>query len=459
VNPAGTVAVFSVIPATRPQATATEDLVNTLRDDVLPKEHVTSYVTGTTAGTVDFTERVTSRILWLILTVVAIAFLLLTTAFRSVVIAIKAAILNLLSIGASYGVIVAIFQWGWGKSLIGLQTTLPIPSYVPMLVFAIVFGLSMDYEVFLLSRVHEAWVQTRDPHRAVAIGIGGTARVITTAAAIMVVVFASFVLNTDPTVKMLAIGMAFAVLIDASLVRMLLVPSVMALLGSHAWWMPRWMEPIVPHLQLEGSADAQVAPEPVPASSVRHPAAMADGERPAGVEPDGEGPAGVEPDGEGPAGVEPAANGLPGWSRTAKGLPGWSRTLSGPPGWSRTLLPARTLRGRAADPGADRGGCPVPAASPPRKPALRSSRYIAVGVIVVAVAAHRLPASEPPTARAAVATRTRVADSRVQAEAWPSTVWSFTHGGQTRADPLGRLHHDREQGAEDRNPRAHGPHR
>jgi len=189
-------------------------------------------------------------------------------AFRSVVIAVKAAVFNLLSIGAAYGVIVAIFQWGWGSSLIGLHTTLPIPAYVPMLVFAIVFGLSMDYEVFLLSRVHEAWVETGDAHRSVAIGIGSTARVITTAAAIMVVVFASFVLNVDPTVKMLSIGMAFAVLIDASLVRMMLVPSVMSLLGKHAWWMPRWLEPIVPHLQLEGSAEPAPAPGPEPAEVV-----------------------------------------------------------------------------------------------------------------------------------------------------------------------------------------------
>ncbi len=274
VNSDGTTAVFSVIPGTRPQAKETENLVHQLRDVVLPKSHVTSYVTGTTAGTVDFSERITSRILWLILVVVAIAFLLLTAAFRSVVIAAKAAILNLLSIGAAYGVIVAIFQWGWGASLIGLHTTLPIPAYVPMLVFAIVFGLSMDYEVFLLSRVHEAWVATGDPHRSVAIGIGSTARVITTAAAIMVVVFASFVLDIDPTVKMLAIGMAFAVLIDASVVRMILVPSVMALLGAGAWWMPRWMEPIVPHLQLEGSA-AAAASEPASDGTAPSPAAAA----------------------------------------------------------------------------------------------------------------------------------------------------------------------------------------
>ena len=254
INSAGTTAVFSAIPTTRPQAPATSDLVNTLRDDVLPKQKATTFVTGTTAGQVDFTKRITARLAWLILAVVAIAFVLLTMAFRSIVIAIKAAILNLLSIGASYGVIVAVFEWGWLKSVIGLHTTLPIPAYVPMLVFAIVFGLSMDYEVFLLSRIHEAWVATGDAHRAVAIGIGGTARVITTAAAIMVAVFTSFVANPDPTVKMLAIGMAFAVLIDASLVRMVLVPAIMSLLGEHAWYMPRWMEPIVPHLQLEGSA-------------------------------------------------------------------------------------------------------------------------------------------------------------------------------------------------------------
>jgi len=260
-NSAGTTAVFNVIPKTRPQAAATTNLVTTLRNDVLPKEHATSYVTGVTAGAVDFTKQITSRLVWLILAVVAISFVLLTMAFRSVVIAIKAAILNILSIGAAYGVIVAIFEWGWGKSVIGLQSTLPIPAYVPMLVFCIVFGLSMDYEVFLLSRVHEAWLDTGDAHRAVAIGIGATARVITTAALIMIVVFTSFVLSTDPTVKMLAIGMAFAVLIDASLVRMVLVPSIMSLLGARAWWLPRWLEPVVPNIQLEGSGTAVAEPQ------------------------------------------------------------------------------------------------------------------------------------------------------------------------------------------------------
>ncbi len=264
INSAMTTAVFNVIPVTRPQAAATTSLVNTLRDDVLPKQKATTYVTGATAGAVDFTHKITSRLIWLVLAVIAIAFVLLTVAFRSIVIATKAAILNVLSIGAAYGVIVAIFEWGWGNSLIGLHTTLPIPAYVPMLVFAIVFGLSMDYEVFLLSRVHEAWIATGDAHRAVAMGIGGTARVITTAAAIMIVVFSSFVLSSDPTVKMLAIGMAFAVLIDASLVRMILVPAVMTLLGKHAWYLPGWLDRFVPNMQLEGSTAAEPAAAPAP---------------------------------------------------------------------------------------------------------------------------------------------------------------------------------------------------
>jgi RND superfamily putative drug exporter len=336
VNSAGTTAVFNVIPTTRPQASATTRLVTQLRDTVLPRAHATSWVTGTTAGGVDFTRRITSRILWLILAVVAISFLLLTIAFRSVVIPAKAAVLNLLSIGAAYGVIVAIFQWGWGASLIGVHAALPIPAYVPMLVFCIVFGLSMDYEVFLLSRIHEAWIVTRDAHRSVAIGIGGTARVITTAAAVMVVVFASFVLSTDPTVKMLAIGMAFAVLIDASLVRMVLVPSVMALLGRHAWWLPRWLEPIVPHLQLEGSAaEAAVATASVGAPGAADPSDPYPAARsPADPHPSDLHPAVQSPAVQSPAAADPAA-----WAGSSAGSPQ-------PPG-SRRRPGSRLPPGRA----------------------------------------------------------------------------------------------------------------
>jgi RND superfamily putative drug exporter len=252
-NSAGTTAVMTVVPTTSPQDAATTHLVSTLRDSVLKTVPADSYIVGSTASYVDFTARISQRMPWLILVVVALAFILLMVAFRSLTIAVKAAVLNLLSVGAAYGVVVAIFQWGWGSSLVGIEEKLPIPAFVPMLMFAIVFGLSMDYEVFLLSRVHEAWAKTADAHRSVAIGIGGTARVITTAAAIMVVVFTSFVLDPDPTVKMLAVGMAAAVLIDASVIRMVLVPAVMSLLGQWAWWMPRWLDRIIPNIDIEGT--------------------------------------------------------------------------------------------------------------------------------------------------------------------------------------------------------------
>jgi putative drug exporter of the RND superfamily len=262
VNSANTVATINVVPTTAPQDAKTSALVDDLRNTVLPTVSAKTYVVGTTAGYVDFTEKISQRMIWLIAAVVLLSFILLTIAFRSIVIATKAAVLNLLSVGAAYGVVVAIFQWGWGSSWIGIDEKLPIPAFVPMLMFAIVFGLSMDYEVFLLSRVHESWVKTKDAHRSVAIGIGSTARVITTAAAVMVVVFTSFVLSDDPTVKMLAIGMAAAVLIDSTIIRMVLVPAVMSLLGKWAWWMPRWLDRITPHLDIEGSEHlAQLAHE------------------------------------------------------------------------------------------------------------------------------------------------------------------------------------------------------
>ncbi len=275
VNGAGTTAVMTVIPTTSPQDAATTALVDRLRASVLPTIPAPTYVVGATASYVDFTAKVSQRMPWLILVVVALAFILLTIAFRSIVIATKAAVLNLLSVGAAYGVVVAVFQWGWGSSIVGIHEKLPIPAFVPMLMFAIVFGLSMDYEVFLLSRVHEAWMKLRDAHRSVAIGIGSTARVITTAAAIMVVVFSSFVLDDDPIVKMLAVGMAAAVLIDASVIRMMLVPAVMSLLGARAWWMPRWLDQITPNLDIEGTehlartAEAEAEGERVTAGSHR----------------------------------------------------------------------------------------------------------------------------------------------------------------------------------------------
>ncbi len=269
-NPSGSLAVLNVVPTTAPDAQATTDLVNHLTGSVLPGLGArSSYVVGTTAGYVAFTERIAHRMVLLILAVVLLSLVLLTIAFRSLVISVKAAILNLLSVGAAYGVVVAVFQWGWGSQLLGIDQDLPIPAYVPMLMFAIVFGLSMDYEVFLLSRVREAWHQTGDAHRSVAIGIGGTARVITTAAAIMVVVFTSFVRSDDPSIKMLAIGMAVAVLIDASIVRMVLVPALMSILGAHAWWLPRWLDRVLPDLELEGPV------EPTPPVPEKEPVAPA----------------------------------------------------------------------------------------------------------------------------------------------------------------------------------------
>ncbi|GIF69494.1 hypothetical protein Ais01nite_75290 [Asanoa ishikariensis] len=252
VNPQVTAAIINVIPTTGPRDSATNDLVHHLRDDVLPTIPATSYLTGQTASYDDFTARTVERLPWLILAVVVLSLLLLTTAFRSLVIGIQAALMNLLSVGAAYGVIVAVFQWGWGASLIGVDMSLSIPAYVPMIMFAVVFGLSMDYEVFLMSRVHEAYLHTRDTRRSVALGIGATAQVITTAALIMVVVFISFVADPDPTIKMLAVGMAVSVLLDASIVRMILVPAILALLGDRAWWIPRWLDRILPRLDIEG---------------------------------------------------------------------------------------------------------------------------------------------------------------------------------------------------------------
>jgi RND superfamily putative drug exporter len=263
VNQAGNTAVLTAVPTTKPQAAATADLVNRVRDSVFPTVPAPTYLTGTVAVAQDFTDRSVSRLPILIGAVVLLALLLLTTAFRSLVIGLKAAAMNLLSVAASYGVIVAIFQWGWGSGLLGIDETVPIPGYVPMLMFAIIFGLSMDYEVFLLSRTHEAYLRTGDPQRSVALGIGRTGRVITTAAAVMVAVFASFVLNPDPTIKMFAVGLAVSVLIDATVIRMGLVPALLALLGDRAWWLPRRLDRMLPHVGLEeGDANGQPAGSP-----------------------------------------------------------------------------------------------------------------------------------------------------------------------------------------------------
>ncbi|MEN3584332.1 MMPL family transporter [Streptomyces sp. ZYX-F-203] len=255
----GDVLVGTVYPEERPQSAATTSLVNDLVDTTLPGAtsgtEARSYVTGTTAAQVDFRDIVAERLSLIIAVVVALAFLIILAVFRGLLVAVKAAVLNVLSIGASYGVVVAVFQWGWGGPELGVNGTVPIESYVPMMMFAIIFGLSMDYEIFLLSRVHEAWLRTHDAKGAVAHALEITARVITCAALIMVSVFAAFIITDNIVVKMLGLGLAVSVLIDATVVRLLLVPAVMTLLGRHAWWTPRWLDRVLPRIDAEGEKE------------------------------------------------------------------------------------------------------------------------------------------------------------------------------------------------------------
>ncbi|MEU6283994.1 MMPL family transporter [Streptomyces sp. NPDC047028] len=255
----GDVLIATVFSQKSPQNAATTDLTNRLVDTTLPdavkgtKAH--GYVTGTTAAQVDFRNVVAGRLPLIIGVVVALAFLIILTVFRGLLVAVKAAVLNVLSIAASYGVVVAVFQWGWGGPALGVHGKVPIESYVPMMMFAIIFGLSMDYEIFLLTRVHEAWKRTQDAKASVAHALEITARIITCAALIMVSVFAAFILSDNIVVKMLGLGLAVSVLIDASVVRLLLVPAVLTLLGRHAWWTPRWLDRILPHIDTEGGSE------------------------------------------------------------------------------------------------------------------------------------------------------------------------------------------------------------
>ncbi|MBB1260733.1 MMPL family transporter [Streptomyces alkaliterrae] len=255
----GDVLVGTAYSDSRPQSADTTDLVNRLRDDVLPQAvsgtQAQTYVTGTTAAQVDFLDVVSARLPLIIAVVVSLAFLIILVVFRGLLVALKAAALNVVSIAAAYGVVVAVFQWGWGGPALGVSGTVPIESYVPMMMFAILFGLSMDYEIFLLTRVHEAWLRTGDARAGVAHALAITARVITCAALIMVSVFAAFVISDNVIVKMLGLGLAVSVLIDATVVRLLLVPAVLSLLGGSAWWVPRWLDRVLPHVDTEGEGE------------------------------------------------------------------------------------------------------------------------------------------------------------------------------------------------------------
>ncbi|HEX3453455.1 MAG TPA: MMPL family transporter, partial [Gaiellaceae bacterium] len=244
-SPENDVAVIVVFPTTAPDSAATASLVGTLRNDVLPTAIGTSGATadvgGLTAEYIDIGDRIADRLPYFIGAVVLLSFLLLMLVFHSVLVPLTAAVMNLLSVGAAYGAIVAVFQWGWAKDLIGLQSTVPIVPFVPMMMFAVLFGLSMDYQVFLLTRVREEYVRTGDTREGVVQGLARTARVITSAALIMIFVFGAFVLNFSAEVKMFGLGLAFAVLVDATIVRMVLVPSIMEILGDANWWFPKWL--------------------------------------------------------------------------------------------------------------------------------------------------------------------------------------------------------------------------
>jgi RND superfamily putative drug exporter len=264
---APTAALWRIIPSTAPQDEATTQLVHRLRDDVLPEATEAAgldvAVTGSVAIQTDFSDYLAGRLPYFFGAVLTLSFLLLMTVFRSVLVPLKAVIMNLLSIGAAYGIVVAIFQWGWGGSLIGIEGA-PIEPFMPMMLFAIVFGLSMDYEVFLLSRVKEEYDRTGDSRTSVADGLAATARVITAAAAIMVFVFGSFLLENDRVIKLFGVGLATAVLLDATIVRMLLVPATMELLGDKNWWLPRWLDRILPNIAVEGHVEPPAEPESEP---------------------------------------------------------------------------------------------------------------------------------------------------------------------------------------------------
>ena len=244
-------AVITLFPEGAPQDSSTTRLVHYIRSDLAPTLDPLVRVGGFPAAGVDFADYLGARLPWIIGAVLVVSFLLLMCVFRSLLVPLKAVVMNLLSIGAAYGIIVAIFQWGWGKGLLGLDKTGPIESWIPMFLFAIVFGLSMDYEVFLLSRMKEEFDRTGDNGSAVADGLAVTARVITAAALIMVCVFASFVIGDDRQLKLFGLGMAVAVLVDATIVRMVLVPATMELLGARNWWLPKWLG-WLPKIHVEG---------------------------------------------------------------------------------------------------------------------------------------------------------------------------------------------------------------
>jgi uncharacterized membrane protein YdfJ with MMPL/SSD domain len=294
-NKKGDVVLLSAVPRTSPASDDTAGLVNKVRDDVLPPVDVngmTSYVGGYTASYVDLASLISARLLLVIGTVILLGFLLLMIAFRSVLIPLQAAITNLLSAAAAFGVLTAVFQWGWGISQVGIDTpdsTVPIASYVPLMMFAVLFGLSMDYEVFLISHVQMHHHQGEEARQAVESGLGSSARITSAAALIMASVFASFILNGDPVIKQFGVGLATAVLLAGILV-VTLAPACVVLFGKAAWWLPGWLDRLLPHISIEG--------ETMPASDETPPLPE---ETPAGEDVGRPGPGPVEPTAPAPA--------------------------------------------------------------------------------------------------------------------------------------------------------------
>jgi len=273
-NPAKDVGVFQLYPTTSPQSVETTELLDHIRDEMVPpveqRTGAQVHVGGITAIFEDFGTAIAEKLPLFIGVVVLLSALLLMAVFRSVLVPLKAIVMNLLSIGAAFGLIVAVFQWGWGASLIGIDGTGPIISFFPIFLFAIIFGLSMDYEVFLMSRIHEEWEHRKDATEAVTRGLALTGRVITAAAAIMVTVFASFMIGEDRIIKLFGLGLAAAVFIDAVIIRSVLVPAVMQLFGKRAWWLPGWLDRILPRLHVEPA-------EGDPAPTGEHPVVRAEG--------------------------------------------------------------------------------------------------------------------------------------------------------------------------------------
>ena len=256
---AGDAAIIQATPTTSPQDASTSDLVRHLRDDVIPAATESSdlnvYVGGQTAGFEDFSDKIASRLPLFIAIVIGLSILLLIAVFRSIWVPLASAVFNLLSIGAAYGVIVAVFQWGWGASLLGVGEDVPIISFVPLMMFAILFGLSMDYNVFLLSRIREAYFEGDSPKESVVRGLSRIAKVVLVAGLIMSSVFLAFIPGGDVVIKMFGLGLGAAILIDAVVVRMVISPALMALLGDRAWWMPAWLDRAIPNVSLEGGRE------------------------------------------------------------------------------------------------------------------------------------------------------------------------------------------------------------